>query len=48
MSAYLYCLENDYTHKSRIRKHTFENEWLRLEKNGNVTVKGSWGLYYAS
>ena len=47
MGAYVYRITEDYRHKSSIKGREFENEWLRLEKDGTVTVKGSHGNGYA-
>ena len=41
MGVYIYCLEKDYSYKSSIKDRQFENEWLKLEKDGTVTIKGS-------
>lgn len=41
MSVYIYCIKQDYKHQSAITGREFENEWMRLEKDGMVTVKGS-------
>lgn len=40
MGIYIYCLKEDYRHKSSIKNREFENEWIKLEKDGTVTVKG--------
>jgi len=41
MGVYIYCIKENYTYKSSIKGREFENEWLRLEKDGTVIVKGS-------
>jgi len=41
MGVYIYRIKEDYTHRSSIKGREFENEWLRLEKDGTVIVKGS-------
>jgi len=41
MGVYVYCITEDRKHKSSITGREFENEWLRLEKDGTVTVRGS-------
>ena len=41
MSVYVYCIKEDHVHKTSITGREFENEWFKLEKDGNVTVKGS-------
>ena len=41
MSVYVYCIKEDYVHKTSIKDREFENEWFKLEKDGTVTVKGS-------
>jgi len=41
MSVYIYCIKEDYIHKSSIKSHEFENEWFKLEKDGTIIVKGS-------
>ena len=40
MSVYIYCINEDYAHKSFIKDREFENEWFKLEKDGTVTVRG--------
>ena len=47
MGVYIYCIKEDYAHKSSIKGRAFENEWLRLEKDGTVIVKGSNGNGYS-
>ncbi|MFA5007919.1 MAG: hypothetical protein WC546_01730 [Candidatus Omnitrophota bacterium] len=41
MGVYVYCIKEDYRYPSLIKERVFENEWLRLERNGVVTIKGS-------
>ncbi len=41
MGVYVYCIKEDYVHKSEIKGRFFENEWIRLEKDGAITVKGT-------
>ena len=40
MGVYVYCIKEDYIHKSSIKDREFENEWFKLEKDGSITVKG--------
>ena len=41
MSVYVYCIKSDYKYQSSITGREFENEWLKLSKDGEVTVKGT-------
>jgi len=41
MGVYIYCITEDYIYKSSIKTREFENDWLKLEKDGTVTVKGT-------
>lgn len=41
MNVYVYCIKQDYPYKSSITGRQFENEWLKLEPNGKITVKGT-------
>lgn len=41
MAAYVYCIKEDYPYKSSITGRQFENEWLRLDPDGTITVKGT-------
>ena len=41
MSVYIYCLKQDYCYQSQIKGRSFENEWLKLDKDGEIMVKGS-------
>jgi len=47
MGVYVYCIKEDYRHKTSITGRKFENEWFKLEPDGTVTVKGSHGQGYA-
>ena len=47
MSVYVYCIRENHRHKSSIKGREFENEWLKLEKDGAITVKGSNKTGYA-
>lgn len=41
MNVYVYCLREDYQYQSSIKGREFENEWVRLSKDGIITVKGT-------
>ena len=41
MGVYVYCIKEDHIYKSSIKDREFENEWLKLEPCGTITVKGS-------
>ena len=41
MGVYIYCIKEDYKHKSAMKNREFENEWFKLEKDGTVTIKGT-------
>jgi hypothetical protein len=47
MGVYIYCLKENYYHRSLIRGRSFENEWLKLSNDGTVTVKGTYHSGYA-
>lgn len=47
MGVYVYCIKHDYQQQSSIKNRTFENEWFKLDKQGIVTVKGSYYKGYA-
>lgn len=47
MGVYVYCIKHDYQQQSSIKGRTFENEWFKLDKQGIVTVKGSYYKGYA-
>jgi len=41
MAVYIYCIKSDYRYQSSITGRSFENEWMKLEKDGVVTIKGT-------
>jgi len=41
MGVYVYCIKEDYSHQSLIKGREFENEWLKLDLDGTITIKGS-------
>ena len=41
MAVYVYCIKEDYPYKSSITGRSFENEWLRLDLDGTITIKGT-------
>ncbi|MDD5449409.1 MAG: hypothetical protein PHO42_02285 [Candidatus Omnitrophica bacterium] len=41
MTVYVYCIKEDYPHKSSITGRFLENEWFKLDQNGMITVKGT-------
>lgn len=41
MSVYVYCIREDYKYQSSIKEREFENEWIKLSKDGIVIVKGT-------
>lgn len=47
MGVYVYCIKENYPYKSSITGREFENEWIKLEPDGMITVKGAHGLGYA-
>ena len=47
MGAYVYCIREDYRHRSSITGAEFENEWFRLYPDGTVAVKGTHYQGYA-
>ena len=47
MGVYLYCVKEDYRHQSGIKDREFENDWLKLEQDGMVTIKGTHEKGYA-
>ena len=47
MSVYLYCIRQNYKYQSVITGREYENEWLRLSKDGMVVVKGTHYKGYA-
>jgi len=38
---WLYIIHDDVTRKTDIKGRTFDNEWLRLDDDGQLTVKGT-------
>lgn len=47
MGVYVYCIKTDYQYQSAVKNRFFENQWLKLEQNGNITVKGTHYKGYA-
>lgn len=41
MGVYIYCIREDYSYQSAIKGREFENEWLKLSKDGTIIVKGT-------
>ena len=41
MGVYIYCIREDYRYQSSIKGYKFENEWLKLEEDGMIIVKGT-------
>jgi len=41
MGVYIYCIKEDYECLSSIKGREFENKWLKITKDGIITVKGS-------
>ncbi len=41
MGVYVYSIKHDYRYESGIRGREFENEWLKLEPDGTITIKGT-------
>lgn len=39
--VYVYCIKEEFRYKSSITGRRFENEWLKLEPDGVITVKGT-------
>ncbi|MCP4653628.1 MAG: hypothetical protein GY858_09660 [Candidatus Omnitrophica bacterium] len=42
MGVYLYRINEDFVHKSAITGRKFENEWMKLEEDGTVTINGTY------
>jgi hypothetical protein len=47
MGVYIYCIDHDYEYQSSITGRVFKNNWFSLDKNGVVTVKGTFYRGYA-
>ncbi len=47
MSVYVYCIKEDYPYKSSIAGRQFENDWVRLDPDGTITIKGKHDRGYA-
>lgn len=47
MSAYVYCIKEDYKYQSAITGREFESDWFKLIRDGTVTVKGAHYKGYA-
>ncbi len=47
VGVYKYVITEDVVYKSTKIKKTFENNWLRIENTGDITIKGSYGEGYA-
>jgi hypothetical protein len=47
MGVYVYCIKEDYRYQSSITGREYENEWLKLSKDGIVMVKGTHYKGYA-
>ncbi|MFH1504176.1 MAG: hypothetical protein ABIH08_02135 [Candidatus Omnitrophota bacterium] len=47
MGVYLYCINKDYTHKSSILGRKFDNDWMKLDEDGTVTIKGTFKTGYS-
>jgi hypothetical protein len=47
MSVYVYCIKKNYQYQSSIKGCEFENEWMKLSKDGIVVVKGAHYQGYA-
>lgn len=47
MGVYVYCIKHDYQCQTAIKNRVFENEWLKMDKDGIVTVRGSHYKGYA-
>jgi len=41
MSAYIYCIKENYKYKSSIKGREFENEWFKLDRDGTIIIKGA-------
>jgi len=42
MGVYLYRINEDYIHRSSIIGKKFENEWMKLDEDGTVMIKGGY------
>lgn len=47
MGVYVYCIRYDFRYQSAIKGRAFENEWLKLEQDGTVIIKGTHYKGYA-
>jgi hypothetical protein len=47
VGVYIYCIKENYRYQSSIKDRAFENEWMKLEKDGVVIVKGTHDRGYA-
>jgi hypothetical protein len=47
MGVYIYYIREDYRYQSSIIDREFENEWLKLSKDGTIIVKGTYQKGYA-
>jgi hypothetical protein len=47
MGVYVYCVREDYVHRSAIKGREFENEWFKLAKDGTMTIKGTYHKGYS-
>jgi hypothetical protein len=45
--VYKFVITEDVQYETPIKNKEFENEWLKVEKTGKITVKGSHGNGYA-
>ena len=46
MGVYLYRINEDYIHRSSIIGKKFENEWMKLDEDGTVMIKGGYQTGY--
>ena len=47
MGVYIYCIKENCRYQSSIKDRAFENEWMKLEKDGIIIVKGTHDRGYA-
>ncbi|MBN1406132.1 MAG: hypothetical protein JW946_06405 [Candidatus Omnitrophica bacterium] len=41
MGVHIYCIKKDYVYKTAIKNRALENEWVKLEADGTIIVKGT-------
>jgi hypothetical protein len=47
MAVYIYCIKENYRYQSSITEREFENEWFKLDPDGEIIIKGTNNQGYA-